>query len=111
MALARVKKDDEVLVLAGRDKGKRGKVLSVNAESGRLVVEKVHMIKRHTKPSSKNQQGGIMEYEAPIQSSNVMVVCGGCDKPTRVKTEPLKDGAKMRVCKHCGESLDKSRKK
>lgn len=111
MSLARVKKDDEVLVVAGRDKGKRGKVLSVDAGAGRMVVEKVHMIKRHTKPNAKNQEGGIMEYEAPIRISNVMVVCGGCSKPTRVKTEPLKDGAKMRVCKHCGESLDKSRKK
>ncbi|MFQ5509689.1 MAG: 50S ribosomal protein L24 [Leptospirillia bacterium] len=103
----RVRKDDQVVVVAGRDAGKRGKVLSVDTDKGRVVVEKIRMIKRHTKPSQKNQQGGIMEFEAPITVSNVMVVCGGCGAPTRVGMRPLADGSKIRVCKRCGESVDK----
>jgi large subunit ribosomal protein L24 len=104
---AGVRKDDMVVVGTGKDRGKRGKVLSVDPQKGRVVVETVHMIKRHTKPNPKNQQGGILEYEAPIHISNVMVVCGACGKPTRIGRKRLKDGGVMRVCKHCGESVDK----
>ncbi len=94
-------------MVCGKAVGKRGKVLSVDPEKGRLVVEKVHIIKRHTKPNPKNQEGGIMEYEAPINISNVMVVCGSCGAPTRVAKKFLTDGSKMRMCKKCGESVDK----
>jgi large subunit ribosomal protein L24 len=103
----KVRKDDEVVVIAGKDKGKRGKVLSVNPKKGKVVVEAVHVIKRHTKPSQTNQQGGIMEYEAPVQISNVMVVCSACGAPTRIGHQLLADGGKMRMCKRCGESVDK----
>jgi len=103
---AKVRKDDTVVVIAGKDKGKRGAVLSVDPEKGKVIVEKVHMIKRHTKPSQKNQAGGIMEYEAPIQLSNVMVVCGACGAPTRVGQRLLADGGKLRICKRCNESVD-----
>jgi len=104
---AGVRKDDTVVVTAGKDKGKQGKVLSVDPVKGRVVVEAVHMIKRHTKPSAQNQQGGIMEREAPIHISNVQVVCGACGKHTRIARKRLSDGGSMRVCKHCGESVDK----
>jgi large subunit ribosomal protein L24 len=104
---AGVRKDDTVVVTAGKDKGKQGKVLSVDPAKGRVVVEAVHMIKRHTKPNPKNQQGGIMEWEAPIHISNVQVVCGACGKRTRIARKRLADGGTMRVCKHCGESVDK----
>jgi large subunit ribosomal protein L24 len=103
---ASVRKDDMVMVTAGKDKGKRGKVLTVDPEKGKVVVEAVHVIKRHTKPSPKHQHGGILEYEAPIHISNVSVVCGSCGKPTRIGRKRLADGATMRVCKHCGESVD-----
>ncbi len=105
--LVKVRKGDEVMVIAGRDKGKRGKVLELDPAKGKVTVEQVHVIKRHTKPSQKNQQGGIMEYEAPIQLSNVMVVCGACGAPTRVGHRLLADGGKLRMCKRCGESVDK----
>ncbi|MBI5136697.1 MAG: 50S ribosomal protein L24 [Nitrospirae bacterium] len=103
----KIRKDDQVLVIAGRDSGKRGKVLSVDAGKGHVVVEKVHIIKRHSKPTPKNQQGGILEYEAPVQISNVMVLCGSCGAPTRVGHRLLADGGKLRICKRCGESVDK----
>ncbi|MDH4230158.1 MAG: 50S ribosomal protein L24 [Nitrospirota bacterium] len=105
-ASVRVRKDDQVVVICGRDAGKQGKVLSVDPDKGKVVVEKIHMIKRHTKPSARNQQGGILEYEAPIQISNVMVVCSSCAKGTRVGIKVLADGRKMRVCRRCGESVD-----
>jgi len=104
---AGIRKDDTVIVTVGRDKGKRGKVLAVNREAAKVVVEGVRVVKRHTKPNPKNQQGGIMEFEAPVAISNVMVVCGACGKPTRIGRKRLTDGTGMRVCKHCGESVDK----
>lgn len=104
---AGIRKDDTVVVTVGRDRGKRGKVLTVDRTAAKVVVEGVKVVKRHTKPNPRNQQGGIMEFEAPIAISNVMVVCGACGKPTRVGRKRLKDGSTMRVCKHCGESVDK----
>jgi len=104
---ASIRKDDTVIVTVGKDRGKRGKVLSVDRTAAKVVVEGVKVVKRHTKPNPRNQQGGIMEFEAPIAISNVMVVCGACGKPTRVGLKRLKDGSAMRVCKHCGESVDK----
>ncbi|MDH5526135.1 MAG: 50S ribosomal protein L24 [Nitrospirota bacterium] len=106
-ASLKIRKDDQVVVITGKDTGKQGKVLQVQPKKGKVVVESVRMIKRHTKPNAKNQQGGILEHEAAIEASNVMVVCGSCGKATRVGCKPLADGKKMRVCKQCGESLDK----
>ena len=103
---AAIRKDDTVVVTVGKDRGKRGKVLSVDPGKGRVVVEAVHIVKRHTKPNPRNQQGGIMEFEAPVAISNVMVVCGACGKPTRTARKRLKDGSTMRICKRCGESVD-----
>ncbi len=101
-----IKKDDKVKILVGKDKGKIGKVLKVNRKKNRLLVEKINIVKRHSRPSQKNRQGGIIEKEMPIQSSNVMVMCNKCVTPTRVKMQRLEDGNKVRVCGKCGETLD-----
>jgi large subunit ribosomal protein L24 len=102
-----IKKDDKVKVIAGKDKGKIGKVLTVNRKKSRVLVEKINMVKRHSKPSAQSKQGGIIEKEMPIQWSNVMVMCNKCITPARVKMQRLEDGEKFRVCAKCGESLDK----
>lgn len=102
-----IKKDDKVKVIAGKDKGKIGKVLNVNRKSSRVLVEKINIVKRHSKPTAQNKQGGIVEKEMPIQWSNVMVMCNKCVTPARVKMQRLEDGAKIRVCVKCGEALDK----
>jgi large subunit ribosomal protein L24 len=102
-----IKKDDKVKVLAGKDKGKIGKVLSVNRKKSRILIEKINLVKRHSKPSAQSKQGGIIEKEMPIQWSNVMVMCNKCVKPARVKMQRLEDGKKIRVCVKCGEALDK----
>ena len=100
-----VKKNDLVMVIAGKDKGKSGKVLSVLSKKNRVIVEKVNFIKRHTRPSSKQRQGGIIEREGPITISNVMLICTKCNKPSRVGKKYLEDDKKVRVCKKCGEIL------
>ena len=101
-----IKKDDKVKVIAGKDKGKIGKVLKVNRKTNRLLVEKINIVKRHSKPTQQNRQGGIVEKEMPIQWSNVMVMCGKCVTPARMKMQRLEDGNKVRVCVKCGETLD-----
>ena len=101
-----IKKNDKVTVLAGKEKGKIGAVLKVDAEKGQLIVEKVNIVKRHSKPGGKNAQGGIIEKEAPIHISNLMLVCNKCAEPSRIGKRILEDGTKERVCKKCGELLD-----
>jgi len=102
-----VKKGDTVLVMAGKNTGKRGKVLQVFPKTGRIVVEGVNFVKRHTKPTKALPQGGILEKEGPIASSNVMLFCSKCSNPTRVGHKVLEDGTSTRVCKKCGEVLDR----
>lgn len=108
MALSKlhVKKDDEVMVIAGNDKGKRGKVLKAFPKEERVVVEGINIRHKHQQPSQDMPQGGIVEREAPIHSSNVMLICNYCDQPTRTGTEVLDSGEKVRVCKECGEIVD-----
>lgn len=101
-----VKKGDRVMVIAGREKGKSGQVMRVMPEEGRVLVEKTNMVKRHTRPNQKGQ-GGIVEKEAPIAISNLMLVCTKCAEPTRVARKQLEDGKRVRACKKCGEQLDK----
>jgi large subunit ribosomal protein L24 len=101
-----IKKDDKVKVIAGKDKGKIGKVLKVNRKKGGLLIEKINIAKCHTKPTQQNRQGGIIEKEMPVPWSNVMVMCGKCVTPARVKMQRLEDGNKVRVCVKCGEALD-----
>ena len=107
MALARVRRDDMVMVIAGRERGKTGKVLRLLLKTDRVVVERINLVKRHTKPRG-TQQGGIIEKEAPLHLSNVQPLCGRCDKPARVGTRRLEDGRGVRVCRRCGEQMDKA---
>lgn len=103
-----IRKDDQVRVMAGRDKGKSGRVLSVDPVKKRVTVEHAGMIKRHTRPNpSQNVKGGILEREGPISISNVMLLCAGCNKHARVGHNILADGTKVRVCKRCGATLEK----
>jgi len=108
MAIARVRKGDTVLVVAGKERGKKGKVLRVIPEKGRVVVERINMIKKHQKPTQKLRQGGIIEREGAIHLSNVMLVDPASDKPTRVGMKALSDGKKVRVARRSGEMLDKA---
>jgi large subunit ribosomal protein L24 len=106
----KVVKNDTVLVISGNYKGKKGKVLKVFPKENRVIVEGVNFIKRHTKPSQKNQQGGIVEKEAPINVSNLLVVCPKCDTPTRLGRKVLNDGKRVRICRNCSEMLVSSSK-
>lgn len=105
----RLKKNDMVVVLTGRDKSRRGKVLDVFRANQRVVVEGINMVKRHVKSGSdpKAPQGGIIEVAAPISMSNVKLVCGKCSQPTTAGIKRLGDGKKVRFCRKCNESLDK----
>ena len=99
-----IRKDDTVIVLSGKDKGKKGKVLSVDPANGKVIVEKVNMVSRHTKPRRQGEEGGIMKREAAIAACKVQVVCPKCNKGTRV-AHKIEGGKKTRVCKHCGAEL------
>jgi large subunit ribosomal protein L24 len=101
----RIKKGDLVRVIGGNDKGKDGKVLKVYPRTNRVIVEKINLIKRHTRATQTNPQGGIVEKEAPIHVSNVMLVCPNTKKPTRIGKEILSDGSRARVSKQSGEML------
>lgn len=101
-----MRRGDTVHVDAGKDRGKRGKVLRVLGKKDRVLVEGVNFVKRHTKPGPKTRQGGIVEKEMPIHTSNVRVVCPRCDKPTRIGRTRGSEGASARVCRKCGEAID-----
>lgn len=101
-----IKKNDTVMVIAGKEKGKTGKVLRILPKKDRAVVEKVNFIKRHTRPGPHSRQGGIIEKESPIHISNLMVVCGKCTDPTRVGRRILEDGNRVRYCKKCDEIIE-----
>ncbi len=103
-----VHKNDNVIVLAGNARGKSGKILKIFRENHRVIVEGVNIIKRHTRASQKNPKGGIVQKEAPINASNVMVVCPKCNKPSRVGHKSVSDSATgrkhtMRICRNCEE--------
>ena len=102
----KVKKDDMVLIIGGNDKGRRGRVLRVYPDQDRVIVEGVRMMKKHTKPTQRDPQGGIVEREAPIHVSNVMVVDPKTDAPTRVRRRSLDDGRSVRVAARSGEMID-----
>jgi large subunit ribosomal protein L24 len=103
-----IRKNDNVLVIAGRDRGKRGRVLQVLPEKNRLVVEGVNVIKRHTRPNPQRQiKGGIVEREASLHASNVQLVCPECGAPTRIGRQILGDGRKVRICRKCKGVVDK----
>jgi len=101
----KVRKNDTVMVIAGRDRGKTGKVLRVLPVPGRVIVERLNMVKRHTKPRGAASPGGIVEREAPLDISNVMVLCDRCNAPVRIGVKFAADGSKSRVCRRCGDAL------
>ena len=105
MQTNRLKKGDTVKILAGREKGKTGKITKVFHDKNQVVVEKLNMIKRHQRPDQKSK-GGIMEKEAPLDMSNVAPVCAKCDTSVRIGFKTLEDGKKVRVCRKCNEQLD-----
>jgi large subunit ribosomal protein L24 len=102
-----IKRDDIVMVIAGKEKGKTGKVLRVIPKENRAVVEKVNIIKKHVRPNTNNPQGGIIEREAPIHISNLLLLCNSCNNGVRIGRKVLDNGMKVRYCKKCNEILDK----
>lgn len=103
-----VRKNDTVVVLAGKSKGRTGRVLRVFPGEGRAIVEGVNFMRKHTKANpQKNVKGGILEREAPVDASNLMVVCGECGKPSRTGRKALEDGRRVRTCRRCNGILDK----
>jgi len=110
MDKSKIKKGDQVRVVSGKETGKTGKVIRVDREHRKVFVERLNMMKKHTKPHpKKNPQGGIIEREAPIDISNVMLVCLACGEPTRVGYRLLADGGKVRACRraNCGKDIDR----
>lgn len=105
-AKTHLKMNDRVEVITGKDKGRVGKIIRIDAREGVAIVEKINMIKRHTKPSQLNQQGGIIEKEAPIHVSNLMLICPKCSKTVRLGKTILENGSKVRTCKKCNESVE-----
>ncbi len=106
MGKLHVRRGDEVMVISGKDRGKKGKVVRVLPDRGRVVVEGVNIVKKHRRPRGNVMQGGIVEEAAPIHASNVMLVCRRCGKPARTGARFLGDGRKVRVCRRCGEDVD-----
>jgi large subunit ribosomal protein L24 len=102
-----VKKNDKVKLLRGKDRGKSGKVLFVDTQKNRVIVEGLNVVKKTRRPDQQNQKGGIIDIEAPLHISNIMVMCPKCDKPSRLKKKSLEDGRRVRICGKCGEMLDK----
>ncbi len=101
-----VRKDDKVKVISGKDRGKEGKILKVFPQEGRVIVKGVSIIKKHMKPSQDNPEGGIIEKEAPIDASNVMLICNNCGAPSRTGKKILDNGDKVRFCKKCEKDID-----
>jgi len=101
-----IRKGDTVLVITGKDAGRKGKVLKVIPKDNRVVVEGINKAKKHQRPSRAIPQGGILQIEAPLNVSNVMLLCTKCNKPTRMAKRFLENGTKVRICKNCGEVLD-----
>jgi len=102
----KIRKNDTVLVIAGKDKGKKGKVRFAYPDENRVMVEGINMVKKHAKARGQVRQAGIIEREAPISAANVMLICSKCNKPARVGYRLLQDGRKARVCRACGEVID-----
>jgi large subunit ribosomal protein L24 len=104
---ARIKKNDTVMVIAGRERGKTGKVLRVLPAKERVLIERLNLVKRHQKPRGPQSPSGIVEKEAPIHLSNIMIMCDKCNAPVRMGKRDLEDGRSVRVCRRCGDQLDR----
>jgi large subunit ribosomal protein L24 len=105
-----IRKNDIVRVMVGKEKGKVGRVLMVDRDAARVIVEKINMVKRHAKPGKTNPQGGIIEKEAALAYSNIMIMCDKCNKPTRITMMIDDSGEKHRACKRCGDILEVKKK-
>jgi large subunit ribosomal protein L24 len=101
-----IKKDDTVMVVAGKEKGKSGKVIRIIRKKDAIVIDRLNFVKRHLKAGASHGKGGIMEKEAPIHISNIQLLCKKCNLPTRIGKKALEDGRRMRVCRKCGEAID-----
>ena len=106
MGLVQIRKNDSVMVITGRERGKTGKVLRVLREKDALIIERINLVKRHSKPRGPQQPGVIIEKEASIHASNIMIMCDKCNAPVRIGYKVLGDGKKIRICRRCGEALD-----
>jgi len=102
----KIRKEDNVLVIAGKDKGKKGKIRFVYPKNDRVLVEGINMIKTHSRAKAQVKQAGLIEREAPIAISDVMIICTRCNKPTRIGFKALEDGKKVRICRSCKEAID-----
>jgi large subunit ribosomal protein L24 len=102
----KIKKDDKVKVLTGKDKGKIGKVLKIVKKSNRVVIENINVVKVNQRPTQANPQGGIVEKNMPVHVSNLMIMCNSCVKPTRISMKLLEDGKRVRICKQCNQQID-----
>lgn len=105
-AKTHLRKGDEVVVLSGKDKGRRGKIQRVLRTKGMVIVEGINLVKKHARPTKTNPQGGVIDKAMPLPTSKVMLVCSGCNEPIRIKREKAADGSLVRVCKNCGRTLD-----
>ena len=103
----KLKKNDQVIVIAGRDKGKKGRILKLFLDKGKAIVEGVHFVKRHQKPTKSDQKGGIIQKESFIHSSNLMHVCSNCGKPTKIGKKTFESSENIRICKKCNVPLDR----
>ena len=101
------KKGDNVLLISGEDKGKKGKIVRISPKKMEVIVEGVNFLKKHSKPTQKSPQGGIVKQEGALHISNIRLICNKCNKPTAIKREKMKEGKRVRVCKKCGEIIDK----
>lgn len=102
----RLRKDDKVKVLTGKDEGKIGKVLKIVKKTNRVIVENINVVKVHQRPTQANPQGGIVEKTMPVHASNLMLMCNSCVKPTRIGIKQLEDGKRVRICKKCDQQID-----
>ena len=109
-ATLHIRKNDIVRVMVGKEKGKVGRILKVDRDAGRVFVEKINMVKRHAKPGKTNPRGGIIEKEAALSYSNIMIMCDKCNKPTRISMMVEDSGERHRACKRCGEVLETKKK-
>ena len=101
-----IRKNDSVMVIGGKERGKTGKVLRVLPDNDTVIIERLNIVKRHSKPRGPQQAGGIVEKEAPIHASNVMFMCDKCNAPVRIGHKLLTDGSKIRICRRCHEAVD-----
>jgi len=101
-----IRKNDSVMVITGKERGKTGKVLRVLPDKDAIIIERINLVKRHSKPRGPQQPGGIVEKEASIRASNLMIMCDKCNAPVRMGRKILADGKKIRICRRCGEALD-----